>query len=417
MGLPHQVQLNLRVLAKSTGFHGRQSAAALIGIFFCHVNQQSKVELKEILVNLTYDESILVQLKAGDALIDVVENTSLAALKQAISVPDVALSCQHNTFIYVFIYLPFQTPFILYKKDNILKVIKTQRLCGIYSGLKLRKLEDIIIYILTPFFFVVIQKTLKLMTRQSDVKEAVKLFEEALCDPSRFCRVDDAYAKSLIIPALLKLYIDPNYDIREQSLKTISNCLEYNDDQIELEVLLSDNYKKKTVCEDRLRKLNSDELQILMESVLRSCTSAGGDSGTRSKLRLKVAEMMSRLVKALPKEYCEKSLIPLQITWVTNIENTSEAVEPILHCTSFYRKFKLTSLQHQLIDIIFDIKQTDKGTINNSSAGGASLNIHNSWRIRCALCKHLSVMARLSIRMTDRPYIHCEYCIANSFYV
>jgi len=118
------VQLNLRVLAKSTVFHGRQSAAALIGIFFCHVNQQSKVELKEILVNLTYDESILVQLKAGDALIDVVEKTSLATLKQPISVPDVALPCQHNTFIYVSVYLPFQTPFILYKKDNILKLFR-----------------------------------------------------------------------------------------------------------------------------------------------------------------------------------------------------------------------------------------------------------------------------------------------------
>jgi len=90
------VQLNLRVLAKSTVFHGRQSAAALIGIFFCHVNQQSKVELKEILVNLTYDESILVQLKAGDALIDFVENTGLATLKQPISVPDVALPCQRQ---------------------------------------------------------------------------------------------------------------------------------------------------------------------------------------------------------------------------------------------------------------------------------------------------------------------------------
>ena len=69
------------------------------GIFFCHVNEQSKVELKKILVNvirsslshikthllqLTYDESILVQLKAGDALIDVVENTSLATLKHPV---------------------------------------------------------------------------------------------------------------------------------------------------------------------------------------------------------------------------------------------------------------------------------------------------------------------------------------------
>jgi len=33
-----------------------------------------------------------------------------------------------------------------------------------------------------------------------------------------------------------------------------------------------------------------------MESVLRSCTSAGGDSGTRSKLRLKVAEMVMEIM-------------------------------------------------------------------------------------------------------------------------
>jgi len=46
------VQSNLRVLAKSIVFHGRQSAATLIGILFCHVYEQSKVERKEILVNV-----------------------------------------------------------------------------------------------------------------------------------------------------------------------------------------------------------------------------------------------------------------------------------------------------------------------------------------------------------------------------
>jgi len=371
------VQLTLRVLAKSGVFHGRQSAAALIGIFFSYVNDQAKVELKDILVNLTYDESILVQLKAVKALKYVVENTSLSALKQSISVPDVAPPCQHNTFINVAVYLPFQNTVHPILKGEYIKVI---------------------------------QKTLNLMSRQSDVKEAVKLFDEALCDPNwsvrmalsrqipqflaSFCRVDDSYAKSLIIPALLKLLIDPNYDIREQTLEIISNCLEPNEDQVELTYLLSDNYKKKlTQGDDKNRKLNGEELQILIESIVRSCT--GGDPVTTSKLRLKVAEMMSRLVKALPTEYCESTLLPLQISFLTNIENTSEAVEAFLHCTSFYRKFNITTMQHELVEITFDLKQRGKVAIGSGS--GTSLNIHNYWRIRCCLCQHLSVIAKLIV--------------------
>eukprot|EP00915_Cephaloidophora_sp_WS-2016_P002789 GHVH01003772.1.p1 GENE.GHVH01003772.1~~GHVH01003772.1.p1 ORF type:complete len:703 (+),score=71.22 GHVH01003772.1:102-2111(+) len=394
------LQVALKGFVKNTAYQGRESACSVIGMFFPHVSESNQKDMRDMIVNLIFDESLIVQRKMADNLICLIKHpaVTLHQLTPQVAPPDVVASTDDSSFLNVAVYLPFQRTLHNVQRAQMLRVV---------------------------------QAISEKMTRQSDISMIVKLLERSVSDSSQLIRCESASllplffhsitacdpstAESLIIPCFSRLITDPVVEVREVALRATYACLNKAWDPPPLKYFLYESYTPKIPYEDDVERcFTEEEIATLFPSIVKAFYQDGKRSNApsiesnKSEQRIIVANMISRLCFSLPRDTVEKDVLPIEMNLLLFAESPIEQTAAVLHSVSLYKKLNINTLSHMLVQTVLDpFSASQTPEIMAAYPGGTVASSNNNWRLRCAICYQLTVLAvhvDLSVVKT------CEFC-------